>query len=53
MAIDNTQYECDGCTRDVRDCTCDGDLMECPNCSEIELPTEGGECRNCHIPSYF
>lgn len=29
------------------------DMVECPNCGEIELPETGGECTACHIPTYF
>jgi hypothetical protein len=29
-----------------------GRLMECNYCSEIALPYEGGECRECGIPQF-
>lgn len=30
-----------------------GRLVECNYCSEIALPFEGGECRECGHPQYF
>lgn len=29
------------------------DAVECPHCGEITLPAGGGECVDCHFPTYF
>jgi hypothetical protein len=28
-------------------------MIECPDCEEISLPEEGGECEACGITAYF
>ncbi len=38
-------------TRD--DDTEDVEYMECPNCKEVLLPVEGGECLDCHKETRF
>jgi len=28
-------------------------MMECPYCSKIALPVDGGECEECHRETWF
>ena len=28
-------------------------MIKCPDCSEISLPEEAGECEACGMPTYF
>lgn len=48
-------YEHEWETAAVRFITDDKDLelLECPYCKEIGLPTEGGECEFCRMETYF
>lgn len=48
-----SEYElhCPDCNRDTLEDL--DDTIECPNCKEITLPEQGGECSHCKQETFF